>query len=83
PAVIGEKKQGENELDADLDKYSAAISELASKNKLPLCDLRKIFRDYNLKNNTQHEGKNSLTYDGVHLNDKGNKLVAEQLLLLL
>ena len=80
PAVIGEKKNGTNEMDAELDKFSVAIRELAVKNKLPLCDLRKLFKEYDLQNNPEDFPKGILTTDGVHLNEKGNKTLAETLL---
>lgn len=82
PAVIGEKKNGANEMDADLDKYAAAIRELAVKNKLPLCDLRNLFKEYGVQNNPSDLAKGILTTDGVHLNDKGNQTLAEALLPL-
>jgi len=82
PAVIGEKKNGANEMDADLDKYSGAISALAVKNKLPLCDLRTLFKTYGAQHNTEDLAKGILTTDGVHLNDKGNQTLAEALLPL-
>jgi len=46
---------------------------------IPLIDLRKAFLDYEVKNNTGNADKDILTIDGVHLNDKGNQLVAEQM----
>lgn len=67
-------------MDTELDKFSAAIRELATKNKLPLCDLRKLFTDYDLQNNPEDLSKGILTTDGVHLNEKGNKTLAETLL---
>jgi len=80
PSVIGEKKEGSNEVDADLTKYAAGIRELAAKNNLPLCDLRKAFIDYEAKNNPEDKEKGILTTDKVHLNATGNQLVAEQIL---
>ena len=82
PSVVGEKKDGTNELDADLNKYAAGIRDLAVKNNLPVCDLRKIFADHEAKNNPENKEKGILTVDRVHLNDTGNKLVADQLLPL-
>lgn len=82
PAVIGEKKNGANEMDKELDKYSGAIRELATKNKLPLVDLRELFTGYDMANNPDDLAKGILTSDGVHLNDKGNRAVAEALLPL-
>jgi lysophospholipase L1-like esterase len=83
PAVIGEKKNNANEMDADLDKYSGAIREIAEKSSLPLCDLRKIFKDYDAVKNTEDKEKGILTTDGVHLNTEGNQAVAANLMLLL
>jgi len=82
PSVVGEKKDGTNELDADLNKYAAGIRTLAAKNNLPVCDLRKIFADYEAQNNPEDKEKGVLTVDRVHLNETGNKLVADQLLPL-
>jgi lysophospholipase L1-like esterase len=82
PAVIGEKKDGANEMDADLDKYSGAIRELATKNKLPLLDLRMIFKEYDAANNPDNKEKGILTTDGVHLNPLGNQTLADKLLPL-
>ena len=82
PAVIGEKKNGANEMDSELDKYSEEVRKLAVKNNLPLVDLRKLFTEYDLQNNPQDLEKGILTRDGVHLNDIGNKTLAETLLPL-
>lgn len=79
PAVIGEKKNGENNQDSDLDKYSASIRKIANEFKLPVIDLRKLFTQYDKENNPQDTSKGILTVDGVHLNDKGNALVAEKM----
>jgi lysophospholipase L1-like esterase len=79
PAVIGEKKNGENNQDSDLDKYSASIRKIANDFKLPVIDLRREFTQYDKDNNPQDTSKGILTVDGVHLNDKGNALVAEKM----
>jgi len=79
PAVIGEKTDLTNEQDGDLNKYTNIIRGLSVKNKLPLIDLRKIFREYNLRINTENKDRGILTRDGVHLNDKGNQLVADEM----
>jgi lysophospholipase L1-like esterase len=80
PTVIGEKKNGANPMDENLDKFAGAIKELATKNNLPLCDLRTIFTNYEKEHNTTDLEKGILTSDGVHLNELGNKLVADSLL---
>jgi lysophospholipase L1-like esterase len=83
PAVIGEKTDHSNEQDGDLNQYSNMIRELAKKQNIPLCDLRKAFLDYNLKNNSDNKAQGILTSDRVHLNDTGNQFVAEQMLSFL
>ena len=80
PTVIGEKKNDANEVDEDLNLYAKGIRELAAKNNLLLCDLRKAFVDYENANNTTDAEKGVLTTDKVHLNDIGNKLVADTML---
>ncbi|MDI3319547.1 SGNH/GDSL hydrolase family protein [Pinibacter soli] len=79
PAVIGEKKNGENNQDSDLDKYSASIRKVANEFKVPVIDLRREFTQFDKDNNPQDTSKGILTVDGVHLNDKGNALVAEKM----
>ena len=79
PAVIGEKTDVTNEQDGDLNKYCNIVRRLAAKNNLPLIDLRKLFLEYDLKNNPENKDRGILTKDGVHLNDKGNKLVADEM----
>ena len=77
PAVVGEKTDFSNPLDGDLNRYSNMIRDIAKKNSLPLVDLRKNFLDYYKTNNPDNKEKDILTYDKVHLNAKGNQLVAD------
>jgi lysophospholipase L1-like esterase len=77
PAVVGEKTDFSNPLDGDLNRYSNMIRDMAKKNNLPLVDLRQKFLDYYKTNNPKNEERNILTYDRVHLNAKGNQLVAD------
>ena len=79
PAAIGEKTDFSNQQDGDLNKYSNIIRNIAAKNNLPLIDLRKLFLDYNLKNNSENKDRGILTTDGVHLNTIGNQFVADQI----
>jgi lysophospholipase L1-like esterase len=76
PAVIGERTDFTNQFDGDLNLYSNWIRDFAAKNKFPLVDLRKEFLDYNLANNKNNAASGILTTDKVHLNKKGNELVA-------
>jgi len=79
PATIGEKNDYSNPQDGDLNQYSKIIRGLAAKNNLALIDLRKIFVDYNIANNPENKTKGILTTDGVHLNAKGNQMVADEM----
>jgi len=83
PAAIGEKTDFTNQLDGDLNKYSQIIRGIASNNNCDLLDLRKIFLEYNLKNNPDNKESGILTRDRVHLNEEGNQLVADQMLEVL
>jgi lysophospholipase L1-like esterase len=80
PTVIGEKKGGGNKLDAQLDEYAEISRKVAKETKSAPCDLRKAFQDYLAKNNSDDKEKGVLTGDRVHLNEAGNKLVAETIL---
>jgi len=79
PAVIGEKTDFTNQQDGDLNRYSVIIRNLAAQNNLPLVDLRKKFLDYNKQYNAENKEQGILTRDRVHLNAKGNQLVAEEM----
>jgi len=79
PAVIGEKNDYSNQQDGDLNKYSQIIRDIAKDLNLPLCDLHSIFHIYEVDHNKANEAKGILTTDGVHLNDTGNHLVAEEM----
>ena len=92
PTVIGENK-GEFTLvnqfkdietmeimNGDLDAYSDVIRKLSSELNTDLLDLREIFMNYISKNNPNNEPSGITTYDGVHLNDLGNKLIADEMI---
>lgn len=79
PATIGEKNDNSNQQDGDLNQYSKIIRDLAAKNNLAVIDLRKLFVAYNVANNPENKAKGILTTDGVHLNAKGNQLVADEM----
>jgi len=80
PTVIGEKKPGTNNLDAQLDEYADISRKVAKETGSRLCDLRKAFRDYLAKHNPDDKDRGVLTSDRVHLNDAGNRLVADTVL---
>jgi lysophospholipase L1-like esterase len=79
PAVIGEKTDFTNQQDGDMNKYSNIVRTIAQKNNLPLVDLRQKFQDYNKQYNTENKESGILTRDRVHLNAKGNQVVAEEM----
>src|SRR4051794_20516518 len=80
PSVIGEKKDGGNSLDKQLDEYSEISRKVASDTGSQLCDSRKAFADYLKEHNADDKEKGVLTGDRVHLNEAGNKFVAETML---
>ncbi|RYG03599.1 MAG: G-D-S-L family lipolytic protein [Chitinophagaceae bacterium] len=80
PAAIGERTDFSNELDGDLQQYSKLIRTLATNNKCELIDLREAFLKYNVANNKENKESGILTNDRVHLNDKGNDFVADEML---
>jgi lysophospholipase L1-like esterase len=80
PTVIGERTAGGNKSDAKLDQYADISRKIAKDGKLPLCDLRKAFVDHLAKNNEKNAERGILTGDRVHLNEAGNRLVAETML---
>src|SRR5512140_3111208 len=80
PSVIGEKRAGQNSMDAKLQDYADISRGVARAMKVQLCDLNRAFEDYLNVHNPQNLEKGILTTDGVHLNPEGNKFVAEQML---
>ena len=79
PAAIGEKNDYSNSQDGDLNGYSSWLRKYVKDNGLGLVDLRTIFHEYSLAHNPDNLSKGILTSDGVHLNAKGNTLVAEEM----
>ena len=92
PTVIGENS-GEfrlgnqfkdvetmEKMDQDLDDFSDIIRKLSSEYNTELVDLRRVFKQYISENNPENKAKGILTTDGVHLNNKGSKLIAENML---
>jgi isoamyl acetate esterase len=80
PSVIGEKADGSNKLDAKLDEYADISRRVAREEKIQLCDLRRAFLDFLKKNNPDNKERGILTTDRVHLNEAGNRFVAEVML---
>ncbi len=80
PAAIGERTDNTNQQDGDLNKYANIIRRLATTYHCGLVDLRKDFLSYNLKNNPTNKEAGILTTDRVHLNEAGNRLVADKMM---
>jgi lysophospholipase L1-like esterase len=53
---------------------------VARATRSELCDLRKAFVDYLKENNPENRERGILTGDRVHLNEAGNRFVAERVL---
>lgn len=83
PSVIGEKHDGTNPQDKMLEEYAAISRTVAKSLGASLCDLHKAFHTYLVAHNPENRNEGVLTYDGVHLSDAGNRLVAEELLKFL
>lgn len=62
-----------------MNRYSNIVRSLATKNNLALVDLRQRFMDYSKQNNPENRESGILTKDRVHLNAKGNQVVAEEM----
>lgn len=80
PACIGEKTDCTNALDGELNQYSQIIRDIAQQYNCSLVDLRQSVMAYNQQHNPDNLDKGILTTDGVHLNDAGNQLVAEEMM---
>jgi isoamyl acetate esterase len=76
PSVIGEEKK-DNKFNEGLSEYAAIIRELAKAEKLVLCDIHQAFLAKLESVNKADEHQGNLTYDGVHMNEQGNALLAE------
>ena len=63
-----------------LEEYAGISRSVALALGARLCDLRKAFHSYLVLNNKENKSQGILTRDGVHLNDEGNKFVAQELL---
>jgi isoamyl acetate esterase len=78
PTIIGEELE-KNALNDKLGEYAAIVRRIASKEKLACCDLHKAFLDRLVAVNKENKHYGHLTYDGVHMNVKGNTLLADQI----
>jgi lysophospholipase L1-like esterase len=79
PSVIGEKWDGSNQLDPQLEEYSEISRRVAQETGSGLCDLRKAFIEYLQAHNPDNNESGILTADSVHMNDEGNRLIAREM----
>jgi lysophospholipase L1-like esterase len=78
PSVIGEETKN-NDLNRTLGEYAEIIRKLADDQSLVLCDLHDAFLKKLKKVNADNQHQGNLTYDGVHMNQQGNALIADQI----
>ena len=67
-------------MDSQLDIFAEVSRGVALEKGIKLIDLRKSFVEYLAVNNTENVETGILTNDGVHLNDAGNRFVADEIL---
>ena len=77
PIVFGEQARGRNAFDSVVDAYARAAREVAEGRSLPFLDLRSLFFERLSALNLADASAGVLTYDGLHLNETGNALMAE------
>lgn len=77
PSVIGEDVGREAPVNDRLKSYADISRNVAEEVDVQLCDLRQAFEDYLEENNPSKAYEGILTTDGVHLNDAGNRFVAD------
>ena len=80
---VGEKHDGTNKDDPNLEAFAQVARDVAKAKKVPLNDLRKAFMDYWKKHNTDNKPSGVLTYDGNHFNQTGHNFVADEMLKML
>ncbi len=80
PTVIEEKYDGTNPFDKELDHYAAIVKKVAKNTHSSFCNMRKVFIDTLKVINRDNQPKDVLTVDHVHMNEKGNTLIANTLL---
>jgi lysophospholipase L1-like esterase len=77
---VGEKHDGTNKDDANLEAFAEVEREVSKQKNVPLNDLRKAFVAHWKANNPDNNPNGILTYDGNHFNQTGHQFVAEQML---
>ena len=66
-----------------LDEYADISRKVATDTGVQLLDLSKAFTAYDAEHNPENKHAGVLTGDGVHLNEMGNRFVADLMLAAL
>lgn len=77
PTVISEQINPQDENYQRLEHYATIVREIASDMGTGLLDFRALFISYLNAHNHDNLKKGVLTWDEVHLNARGNELIAE------
>ena len=80
PSVIGEDPASEAPVNQRLMAYADRTRAAAQATGATLCDLRAAFEAYLTEHNPDGRYEGVLTTDGVHLNEAGNRFVADFML---
>ncbi len=80
PSVIGENPGSDTEVNRALMEYADISRAVAEASGAALCDLRAAFEDHLAVHNPDKLYEGVLTTDGVHLNEEGNRFVADLML---
>lgn len=80
PSVIGEDPDSDAPVNQRLRIYAEISRTVARTTGAHLCDLRAEFEHYLRTHNPDSVDQGILTSDGVHLNPRGNRFVADVLL---
>jgi len=75
-SVIGEKRDGQDPFDTNLDAYAAGQVQVAGLTGIPVENLRKAYVTYDALYNVNDVYSGILTYDGVHPTGYGAMLLA-------
>lgn len=79
PTVIGEDVDSDAEENVRLTEYADIVRRVANDTDSELCDLRQAFGDelHSINPGLAYQGV--LTTDGVHMNEAGNRFLAERI----
>ena len=79
PTVIGEDVDSKSEENVRLTQYADIVRRVADDTDSQLCDLSQAFGDELRTLNPGLAYQGVLTTDGVHMNEAGNRFLAERI----